>query len=102
MLVNGPSKFVVQLPRDDGHCYRTQSDDARDRYEIRSLVCPHAWFDHVQSAKRGHRFLNLIHLHRRIDKKANIVKTESNDLNGVFQAKSVVDQDQLVHKSENV
>jgi hypothetical protein len=46
--------------------------------------------------------LNLSHLDGAVDEKTEIARTQTNHLNGVFHAQCVINQDQLVDKTETV
>lgn len=46
--------------------------------------------------------LDLLCLDRTIDQKTNVASTKPNDLNGIFQAQSIVHQDQFVYEPEDI
>lgn len=64
-------------------------------------LSPDVWVDLGWSAlgranKAIYSFLDLCDLYAGVDNHADIVEAEPNDLNGVFGAQRIVDQDQLV------
>ncbi len=96
MLVNRPGEFVVQFPRNDRHQHRDQSNDARNSNEKWLFLIPNGCIDEILGAKLFNGFIDLIHLHRGVDQKTNVVDAKPDDLDCILQTKSVIDQQQLV------
>lgn len=46
--------------------------------------------------------MDLLHLDSTVNEESEIAQAKSNDLNGVFHAKGIVDQNQLVEEPETV
>ena len=98
---------MVKLPchttEEDG----TESNDARTCQEEPVQFIPDVWFDlrFWTAVRRFDQSIDglfyLRNLYARVDDHADIVKAQADDLDGVFRAQRIVDQDQLVQETEN-
>ncbi len=103
MLVNRPGKFIIEFPSNYRQDYSEKGDDAWHRHQKRLYISPDGriWLDVVGICESSYGLVNLVVLNRRIDKHANIIDANPDDLNGVFQSQRIVDQDQLVKETED-
>lgn len=90
MLVDSPCKFVVQFPCHANHQDRSEGDNARNGDEYWLGLVPEINVQDICQDAYG--FLDLFNLHCTVDQQSNIADADSNDLNGVFEAQSVVDK----------
>lgn len=106
VLVDGPCELAVKLPGDSAEQNGTQGDDTGTREKEPVNLVPDVQTDLRLSPtgriKQGvNGFLDLGHLHTRIDEHAGIVKAEPDDLNCVLRAQRIIHQDQLVQEAED-
>ena len=101
MLIDFPRKLIVQLPADNTHDHAACCDKARNCYQEGLNVLPDFFFLKLWYIRPSHseavfRFqsvcgvVNLVHLNSSVDKKGKVENADSNDLNGILQAKGVV------------
>lgn len=102
MLINGPGEFIVELPGDNRHQQRAHRHDAGNDDEKRLGFAPNVIVDRVVVGQHTHGFFDLLHLHGSVDQQPNVTDTQSDDLNRVLHAQSIVHQHQLVDESETV
>lgn len=101
VLVDGPRKFVVQLPcfkgkKDGGHSHQAGQGD-----QHRLDIGPELRFDESALVQLVGGVPDLVELDRSIDENTDVVDDETNDLNGVLQAQSIPDKPQLVEVTEH-
>ena len=98
---------MVKLPCHTAEEDGTESNDARTCQEEPVQFIPDVWFDLRYSItfRIGNESVDglfyLRNLYARVDDHADIVEAQADDLNGVFRAQRIVDQDQLVQETEN-
>jgi hypothetical protein len=101
VLVDGPRKLVVQLPRfkgekDGRNCHQTGQRD-----QHRSDVGPELGLDKRLPVQLIGGVSDLVELDGGVDENADIVDDESNDLNRVLQSQSVPHEPELVQVAEH-
>lgn len=100
-LVDGPGELVVQLPGlkseedgGDGHENGQGDEHGLD-------VVPEVLGDEGGGVQDVSSVFDLVELDGGIDQNAHVVHDQANDLNGVFQAQGVPDEEQLVDVAEH-
>lgn len=101
MFVDSPCKLIVQLPGDEGKDDGGYSHEDGQGDEHGLDLGPEIIRDEVVLVQGLDRIPDLILLDGGIDENANVVDDESDDLNGVFHAQSIVYEYQLVDVSEH-
>ena len=106
MLVDRPCELIIELPRNVAKHRSEESNDDWNSNQVRLDNWPEQLaFKQVTWAclavKRPHSFMDLVDLNGRIDEEPEIVKTQSNDLNGVFQAQRVVHENKLINETKD-
>lgn len=102
MLVDGPCKFIVQLPSDDHHQQRAHRYDNGDDNQEGFGFPPHIFIDGVVDGQHADGFLDLLDLHGAIDQKTDVADAQPDDLNGVFQTEGVVGEHDFVDETETI
>jgi hypothetical protein len=98
---------VVELPCHTTEENGAESNDARACQEEPVQFIPDVFIDLRTEAaiRRGNEIVDglfhLCNLYARVDDHAHVVEAQANDLNCVFGAKRIVDQDQLVQEAED-
>jgi hypothetical protein len=96
VLVDTPSKLVVQLPANHSHQNRRQGDHAGYRNQKWSDLWPDIFFSERLLGYRGRirqsgiRILDLVHLNGGIYQHGQIEYADTNDLDGVLQPECVI------------
>lgn len=106
MLVNGPCKLIVELPRDKGQDCSSDSDQDWDSNQVWLNAWPQKLtLDQVTWAlvavKMPHCLIDLADLNRRVDEQSEVVETQSNDLNGILEAQGIIDKHKLVQETKD-
>lgn len=86
VLVNCPGKFVIQFPRDETECYRTQRKNAGHCDQERLNIMSKARFNLSSLVQDLNGAINLVVLDGSVYKETQVVKTKSDDLNRVLEA----------------
>lgn len=98
MLVDGPCKFVIQLPTNNAHQHGRQGDYAGNCNQRRLNHWPDIFLDTkigraLSNTKLPQEIVcvvNLIHLDGGVDKQCSIENANAYDLNGVLQSKCII------------
>lgn len=98
MLVDGPCKFVIQLPTNNAHQHGRQGDYAGNCNQRRLNHWPDIFLNtKIVRALPNTKLLqeiicvvNLIHLDSGVDKQCSIENANAYDLNGVLQSKCII------------
>jgi len=103
VLIDGPGKFIIELPGNEGHDNGEESDNTWNGEQVWMHVIPDICFlVHVVQTLQGMDCLvDLIVLNGSIDKHAKIIDAKPDDLDGIFKSQGVVDEYQLVEKPED-
>ena len=101
-LVDGPGKFIVEFPGAAGQKSRSHSNDSGYGDQERLCVAPNLCLDEVVLRQLKHSVLDLRDLDRTVNKQANIVHDQANDLDSILHSQSIPDQEQLVEEAEYV
>lgn len=102
MLVDGPCKFIIQLPANNAHQHCRQGDNARDRNQGWLNKWPNVFSKCFRNYLQGVvGIFDLIHLDGRIHEHSSIEDANADNLNGVLQPQSIITQDHEEHMSEN-
>lgn len=98
VLVNGPGEFIVKLPANYRQQDSTECEYAWNCNKKRFDSFPDSFLVHQSACALGLevlvRFLDLILLNGGIDEQSDVEETESDNLNGVFQAKGIIDHEE--------
>lgn len=101
MLVDCPCKFVVELPGHKGHEDGSKGHEAWLHDQKRLDLSPELDHDEAIFLENDDGVVDLVDLNRGIDQDAEVVNAETDDLNCVFQAQRVVDQNHLVNVTKH-
>lgn len=106
VLQNIPRKFLVQFPCNKRHTHGHEADDGGNRDEKRLQFGPEFLRGDIgikspvtRQDVDGH--LNLIHLKGSVDQHSQVGNADTNDLNCVFHAKGVPNDDQFVQETKD-
>lgn len=103
MLVDGPCKFLVELPGNKGKYDGENAHEDRQCNQHGLQLSPHVHVEDDESLthERVDSVPKLVKLDARIEQDARVVQDDANDLNCVLHAQRIVDQNQLVDVSEH-
>jgi hypothetical protein len=102
VLVDGPCKFVVQLPRRNREEASTNSQNNGYGNEKWLRLAPNCKVDIGGPCQDYNRLVNLLHLHGAVDEKTNIIHAQTDDLNSILETQSVPNEDKLVEETKYV
>jgi len=85
VLVDCPGKLVIQLPRHETECYRTQRKNAGYCDQERLYIVSKTGFDLCSLVQDLNGAINLVVLDGCVYEKTQVVKTKSDDLNRVLK-----------------
>ncbi len=106
VLEDIPGEFLIQLPGAKGHADGGESNNGRNGDEKGLDVAPEFMrgdvvAESIGAAKNGNSRLNLVDLDGGIDEHGQVGDADANDLNRVFHAEGIPDDDQLVEETKN-
>lgn len=89
MLVDSPCKLVIQLPGEEGHDHREESNNAGHSNKVWLDFWPDwsdAWLDESSICQLPNGLMDLVVLDRSVDEHPSIVHAQPDDLNGILQS----------------
>lgn len=106
VLQNIPGKFLIQLPRDECHANSCQSNDAGNRDEKCLDFRPedggsNSLLESIVPSQNANGHLDLVNLKGSINKKSQVGDADANDLNSVFRAQGIPNNDELVQETKD-
>jgi hypothetical protein len=102
VLVDSPRKFVVQFPGNESEDKRCDGHENGMGDQLDADLLPNIVFDdEAVRLEDGDGIVNLVELDTSIDEDADVVKDESNDLNGVLLAQGIIYKNKLVDEAEH-
>lgn len=100
-LVDGPCKFVIELPGLKSKEESSNGHEDRQSDEHGLDIFPEVTRDKGAVVEVVGRVFDLIELNAGIDENADVVDDDSDDLNGVFEAQGIPHEYQLVDVAEH-
>ena len=101
VLVDGPCKFIIQLPGDKTENKGSDGHDDGKGNEQRLDLLPKLVDDPVLVVQDSDGVLDLVHLDGGVDQNADIVDDQADNLDSILHAEGIVDQDHLVYISKH-